>query len=211
VRKPASFFGGCSLAAKEESGTISFLASTITVEASIEGRQIMAHTQAGTILRHIRSLVDISSNKELTDAELLDRFVVHREEAAFAALVERHGRLVWGVCKHFLRQEQDSEDAFQATFFVLARRAGSIRKAASVGSWLYGVAYKVAMKAKQRSRRQKAREGQTRNKSSTQPRSDLAWRELRPIPAVTSLSSAVPSSASSLVQPFSAQRFGMFS
>src|SRR5262245_3755351 len=72
------------------------------------------------------------------DALLLGRFISRGDEAAFAELVRRHGRTVWGVCRRILRQDQDAEDAFQAVFIVLARKAASIRKGEAVGSWLYG-------------------------------------------------------------------------
>ncbi len=108
----------------------------------------MAHGQAGIILRHICTILDTQAAKSLTDGQLLERFVARRDESAFSVLMQRHGRLVWSVCRNILHPEQDAEDAFQATFLVLARRAESIRKGESVGSWLYGVAHRVAMKAK---------------------------------------------------------------
>ena len=120
----------------------------------------MAAGQADTILRQLRSVLEGETTRALTDAQLLRRFAAEREEAAFAALMQRHARLVWGVCRHFLPREQDAEDAFQATFLVLARRAGSIRKSEAVGSWLYGVAYRVAMKARHSARKRQARERQ---------------------------------------------------
>jgi hypothetical protein len=113
---------------------------------------------AMTVLQHIRDLVDGEATKKLTDAQLLERFAVNREESAFAALLHRHGRLVWGVCRNILRIEQDAEDAFQATFLVLARQPVAIHKKHSVGSWLYGVAYRVAMKAKKKMNKRQARE-----------------------------------------------------
>jgi RNA polymerase sigma factor (sigma-70 family) len=84
----------------------------------------------------------------LTDGQLLERFLAHRDEAAFEVLVWRHGPKVLGVCRSVLRHEQDAEDAFQATFLILVRKGGSIGKRQAVGSWLYRVAYRVALRAK---------------------------------------------------------------
>src|SRR5579884_283612 len=75
------------------------------------------------------------------DGQLLERYLARREEAAFEALVRRHGPMVLGVCRRVLRHSHDAEDAFQATFLVLVRKAASIRPRQQVGNWLYGVAY----------------------------------------------------------------------
>jgi RNA polymerase sigma factor (sigma-70 family) len=85
----------------------------------------------------------------VSDAQLLDRFVRARDEAAFELLVRRHGPMVLGVCRRVLRHEQDAEDAFQAALLILARKAGSITARVSVGGWLYQVAYRVALRARQ--------------------------------------------------------------
>ena len=109
------------------------MTATRSVSASLQqlGRTLLAGDLAG-----------------LPDAELVRRFVERRDEAAFTILVRRYGGVVFGVCRRLLRHEQDAEDAFQATFLVFARNAGSVQRAGAVGNWLYGVAYNVARKAK---------------------------------------------------------------
>src|SRR5436305_1834100 len=109
------------------------------------GDRLMAGTSAGTLLRHVRQL--LAGRCAAPDGELLERFARRGDEAAFAALMQRHGPLVWGTVRRVLGREQDAEDAFQATFLVLARKARSVRRAASVGSFLYGVAYRLAVRA----------------------------------------------------------------
>jgi HlyD family secretion protein len=103
------------------------------------------------LLRDIQTLFDTGTASGLTDRQLLDRFVSRRDdsgEAAFGALVLRHGPMVLRVCQNLLRDPNDAHDAFQATFLVLVRRCGSIRKLDSVGGWLYGVACRVAARAR---------------------------------------------------------------
>jgi RNA polymerase sigma-70 factor (ECF subfamily) len=95
---------------------------------------------------------------EPADDVLLERFTVRREQAAFAALVQRHGPLVLGVCRRVLRHEHDAEDAFQAVFCVFARKAGAIRRGTAVGGWLYAVASRIARKAKAFQVRRRRRE-----------------------------------------------------
>src|SRR5580704_2759565 len=99
-----------------------------------------------SVLQHARKLVTAEMAAELSDHELLQRFVQNRDEAAFTALVQRHAALVLGVCRRVLKNGHDAEDATQATFLVLARSASSIRKHTALGSWLYGVAYRLARK-----------------------------------------------------------------
>ena len=108
----------------------------------------MAKGQFGTVLRHIRLLLAAGPAGDLTDCQLLDRFRADRDEGAFAALVQRHGPMVHGVCLRALEDANDAEDAFQATFLVFAKKAGSIRKGDSVGGWLYGVAARIAARSR---------------------------------------------------------------
>jgi RNA polymerase sigma factor (sigma-70 family) len=111
--------------------------------------------------RHLQTLFSLGTSGGLTDGELLERFASRQgvlAEAAFAALVERHGPAVLRVCHDILENPADAEDAFQATFLVLVRRAGSIRNRESVASWLYGVALRVAGCARSSAARRRKRE-----------------------------------------------------
>ncbi len=122
----------------------------------------MAKGFDGGVLGQIRSLFDEGSARGLSDGELLGRFLEDRVgsgEAAFEALVRRHGPLVFGICRRALRDPHQAEDAFQATFLVLARKARSIRNREAVGPWLVGVAGKVAARAKGDALRRLAYEG----------------------------------------------------
>jgi RNA polymerase sigma factor (sigma-70 family) len=114
------------------------------------------------------------------DGQLLERFVAMRSEEAFTALVDRHGPMVLRVCRRVLPHYEDAEDAFQATFLVLSRRAGSIRKTASLASWLHGVAYRVSAKARARLLRHTLPEAEkAEGLSVDDPLGDVTWRELR--------------------------------
>lgn len=101
-----------------------------------------------TVIRHLRAAALCCKGEGPTDGQLLESFIVRREETAFEALVRRHGPMVFGVCRRVLRNVHDAEDAFQATFLVLARKAVSVKPREMVGNWLYGVAYRTAMKAR---------------------------------------------------------------
>ena len=109
----------------------------------------MATTQAGIVLRHLSGLA-AGQPGDAPDGQLLERFLGRREEAAFTALVRRHGPMVLGVCRRVLHNHHDAEDAFQAAFLTLARKARSIGKGSSLGSWLYQVAYHTAIRARAR-------------------------------------------------------------
>jgi DNA-directed RNA polymerase specialized sigma24 family protein len=115
----------------------------------------MPARQLDAVARHLRQLAGSVAGNTVTDAELLGRYVADGDGAAFAALVERHGGLVWSVCRRLLRRPEDAEDAFQATFLVLVRKAASVRKRGAVASWLYGVAYRTAVRARQAAARRR--------------------------------------------------------
>jgi RNA polymerase sigma factor (sigma-70 family) len=124
----------------------------------------------------------LQDGADLTDGALLEAFVARRDETHFEALVQRHGPMVLGVCRRVLMNVADAEDAFQATFLVLARRAASIVPRESVGSWLYGVAYRTSLAARRLAARRRARERQVQ----TMPHPTLSeekenWQELLPL------------------------------
>src|SRR2546421_8299942 len=96
---------------------------------------------------HLRGVVLQQDPDRPTDGDLLSRFVEQRDETAFAALVRRHGSMVWCVCRRVLTNHQDAEDAFQATFLVLARKAAAVVPKDMVANWLYGVAHQAALHA----------------------------------------------------------------
>jgi RNA polymerase sigma factor (sigma-70 family) len=99
-------------------------------------------------LRRVRGALAPGDGDDFADGQLLQRFAINRDEAAFRALLARHGPMVLGVCRRVLRDAQDAEDAFQATFLVLARKAGAIARPERLGNWLYGVACRTGRKAR---------------------------------------------------------------
>jgi RNA polymerase sigma factor (sigma-70 family) len=117
----------------------------------------------------------------LTDGQLLGRFLECRDQAAVTALVQRHGPMVWGVCRRILGHHHEAEDAFQATFLVLVRKAGSVRRRELVGNWLYGVAHQTALKARATRARRQTRERQgTAMPEPPAPEQDV-WHDLHPV------------------------------
>jgi RNA polymerase sigma factor (sigma-70 family) len=131
------------------------------------------------ILQHLRHLAPSAASGPPSDAELLGGFVARRDEAAFTELVRRHGPMVLGVCRNVLRQEEDAEDAFQATFLALARQASTIRLRESVAGWLCGVAYRLALKVQ--AARGRARRGPVGDRQVTDPLLDMTMREVRQV------------------------------
>jgi len=118
---------------------------------------------------------------QLPDGPLLERYVQKRDESAFAALVERYSSLVLGVCERVLQDRHLAEDAFQATFLVLVRRADSLDGQRSLGSWLYAVAYRTALKAKALAARRRARERQVVDMPAVQASEEAIWSDLGPV------------------------------
>src|SRR5262245_14331446 len=108
----------------------------------------MPHLLVSPVLRFLRHLAVPGEVGEASDALLLERFADRRDEAAFVAILRRYGGLVLGVCRRVLPDEHDAEDAFQATFLVLARKAGRVAKREALSCWLHGVAYRVSVKAR---------------------------------------------------------------
>ncbi len=113
----------------------------------------MGSGPSAAVLKQIRTLFQVGTVGGLSDGQLLEQFVQRRDETAFAALVERHGPMVLRVCQRRLGDRHDAEDAFQATFLVLAQKAPSIRKSEAVAGWLLGVACRVSAKARSAARR----------------------------------------------------------
>jgi cytochrome c peroxidase len=139
----------------------------------------MTRTAGSPILHVIRRAVEDQRLKELPDQELLRQFSTGRDEAAFSALLRRHGPMVLDICRNMLGNEDDAEDAFQATFLVLAQRAGAIRKTSAVGSWLHGVAYRTALKAQAEFARRHKHEARASAQPPAVPSDDLTWREVQ--------------------------------
>lgn len=139
----------------------------------------MAAAPKGMIWRHLRLMLAERSVCAQTDQELLERFARQGDAAAFAVLVQRHGAMVLRVCQRVLRNAHDAEDAFQAAFLVLARKASGIRKQASVGSWLFGVAYRIALRARANARKRLARETEAAARPPPNPPPNEALDGLR--------------------------------
>ncbi len=138
----------------------------------------MATRTLGTVLQHLRRSMLRQDGAGLADGELLECYITQRDEAAFEALVRRHGPMVLGVCRRVLGNAADAEDAFQATFLVLVRKAASIRPQAMVGNWLYGVAHNTALKARAMNVRRRAKE----KEAGSRPRPEApaqVWQQLQ--------------------------------
>ena len=141
----------------------------------------MARRPIDTLVHFLRGLVGSDGPGAHTDEQLLQRFVARRDPEAFAALVQRHGRLVLGVCRRILRDANDADDAFQATFLVLVRRASAIARPRLLANWLYGVARRTALAAKVRKAKQHTADRQVVERATTDPTAAVVWADLRPV------------------------------
>src|SRR5206468_3709365 len=138
---------------------------------------VMTTGRLTTTLGYLRTLAGPPGGPA-GDAELLARFASRREESAFTALLERHGPMVLGVCRRLLGHEHDAEDAFQATFLLLVRNAGRVRKGGSVAAWLHGAARRIAGKLRRAAARRRERERRAAAGGEARPDLEVASREL---------------------------------
>jgi RNA polymerase sigma factor (sigma-70 family) len=141
----------------------------------------MATSTMSEVIRHLRRKVILREGAGLTDGQLLEEYISHRDEAALAALVRRHAPMVWGVCRRVLRNHHDAEDASQATFLVLVRRASSITSRDLLANWLYGVAHQTAMKARATAAKRKGRERQVAEMPEPAVAEQDLWHDLQPL------------------------------
>jgi RNA polymerase sigma factor (sigma-70 family) len=159
-------------------------ATTIRNRGRNGERQRMAGVTKDTVGSGLRTLFETGTIVGRSDVELLDRFLAAggpAAELAFATLVEWHGPMVWRVCRDVLRESNDADDAFQATFLILARRAGAIRKRSSLGPWLYGVALRVARTARRRAIRRRDREQRAAEPQREETMADVDRLDAAPI------------------------------
>lgn len=138
----------------------------------------MAVGPVGRIIESLRAATRRQDNPEVTDSELLRRFINHRDEPAFEALIQRHGALVYGVCRRVLHQHPDAEDAFQATFLVLVRKAATLRSPATLANWLYGVAHRTALEMRKSQLRRRSKEAMVMPRGDQTPAPSSEWREV---------------------------------
>jgi RNA polymerase sigma factor (sigma-70 family) len=139
----------------------------------------MPTSQMSEFIQHLRRTVLLRNGTGLTDVQLLEDFISRRDKAALAALVHRHGPMVWGVCRRLLPNYHDAEDAFQATFLVLVRKAASIARRELLANWLYGVAHQTALKARATAAKRKTRERQVTEMPEPAVREQELWNDLQ--------------------------------
>jgi RNA polymerase sigma factor (sigma-70 family) len=141
----------------------------------------MATSQMSGFIQHLRRAVLLRDGAGQTDGQLLEDYISRHDEAALAVLVHRHGPMVWGVCRRVLANHHDAEDAFQATFLVLVRRAASIASRELLANWLYGVAYQTAVKARATVAKRKVRERHVSEMPEPAVRKQDNWNDVQPL------------------------------
>jgi RNA polymerase sigma factor (sigma-70 family) len=141
----------------------------------------MADNSLSRVLQRIRMLAAVQAYRNFADRELLERFVNANDESAFTVVIERYGPMVLGLCRRALDKLHDAEDVCQATFLVLAHKAGSIRKNTSLSTWLHGVACRVAGRLKRDKARRQQRERKTKSLLTKDTATEVGWRECQTI------------------------------
>ncbi len=141
----------------------------------------MAANERSKVIQHLRRVALRKDGAGLTDAQLLQEYLSRREEAALTALVQRHGPMIWGVCRRVLHNYHDAEDAFQATFLVFVRKAPSIASPELLANWLYGVAHQTALKARATAAKRKTREMQVKQMPEPAAAENKLWNDLQPL------------------------------
>ncbi len=140
----------------------------------------MARAEISNFMRRLTRQMGAASLSDRSDRELVELALAGGHDAAFEAIVRRHGAMVYRVCWRILQQSHDAEDAFQGTFLVLARKLRAIRKHASLASWLHGVAHRVALRAKDQAKTRRRRESAATSPDAASPE-NVTWKELQVI------------------------------
>src|SRR5580693_8456465 len=141
----------------------------------------MANLSLQNIVTQLRRATVLPGGVDLTDGQLLAQFIGQHDEAAFEALVKRHGSMVLGVCRRLLGNVHDADDAFQATFLILVRKAALLKSCELVGNWLYGVAYRTALAARTARARRRSKEMQVMEMPQPAKTQPDDWSELCPL------------------------------
>jgi RNA polymerase sigma factor (sigma-70 family) len=141
----------------------------------------MANAPSACLIRSVRGLAEAPAVGGLPDRTLVERFAEQGDGESFAELVRRHGAMILGVCRRVLGHEQDAEDVFQAVFLVLSRKAGALRRKEAVGPWLFGVARRLALRARVEGRERHEREARTVDVTPAGPLDELTVREARAV------------------------------
>lgn len=141
----------------------------------------MAGKAFNGVLQRIRTLAAVHTGRACGDRELLERFLIAEDEAAFTLLVDRHGPMILSLCRRLLRDRHEADDACQATFLVLARKARSLRKQESLASWLHGVAYRISASLRRQHARRLKREQAASRPAACQPDDAVSWREFHAV------------------------------